>query len=177
MLTFNKQILIITVTIPVTPKGTAPSVELSVEADSGARQAPLDSKSCVLSFNEFASPVVVLARGRDADEGVRNVRIEGQIRLFCGAGDCIDALTDTILEEIVDDASPGEEGRISRNVLRLILFGDLNAICAEQSVCGGLDVRNVNLEVKGEVENFHGQTAATPLFQCLLDFVGPPPAP
>ncbi len=109
-----------TLIIPVTPVGTAPSVSLTVEADRGSRQAPLDAASCVLGFNEFANPVVVIATGRDSDEGVRRIRLDGDVVFFCGSGDCIESLSDSINEEIVDDAVPGERGRKSRNVLRLI---------------------------------------------------------
>ena len=167
-----------TITIPVSPIGTAPSVSLTVEADRGSRQAALDVASCVLGFNEFANPVVVIATGRDSDEGVKRIRLHGEVTAFCGIGDCISSVTDLIEVEFVDDAVPGERGRISRNALHLISFSELNDLCSAESICGQLDTQNVNAHVRGEVENFHGQTSTTPLRNCVLDFLPgiiPPP--
>lgn len=147
---------------------------MTVEADGGEQTAPLDSKSCVLTFREYERPVLVIASGKDSDEGVKNVRLEGELRFSCGIGDCIDGLSQPILEEFSDDASPGEQGRTRRTVLRLILINDLDEMCVAESSCGFLDGRSVNLFVSAQVENFHGGTAATPSFQCLLEYLGPP---
>ena len=166
-----------TITIPATPVGTAPSVSLRAEADQGGQQVLLGSASCELRFGEFENPIVVIATGEDSDEAVRKIRLDGEISFSCGVGDSILGLTDTIDEEIVDAAVPGEQGRVLRNALRLISFRELNDMCIAQST-GFLDVSNVNLRVRGEAENFHGQTAATPVAKCILVFalgLIPPP--
>lgn len=163
-------------TIPITPVGTPPTVEMTLEADGGERVASLALESCNLTFFEYERPVLITASGKDSDEGIKNVRLEGEVHFSCGLGDCIDVLNQPILEEFSDDASPGEQGRKRRTVLRLILFNDLDEMCVAETVCGILDKQNVNLSVTAQVENFHGGTAATPSLHCFLNFAGPPPA-
>lgn len=162
-------------TIPIAPVGTPPTIEMTIEADGGEQAALLESDSCQLTFFEYERPVLVIASGKDSDEGVKNVRLEGEVRFSCGIGDCIDGLSQPILEEFSDDASPGEQGRTRRTVLRLILFNDLDEMCVAESLCGFLDKANVNLFVSAQVENFHGGTAATPPLHCFLEYAGPPP--
>jgi len=164
-------------TIPETPVGTPPTVEVTVEADGGERVASMGPGSCSLEFFDYERPVLVIASGRDADEAVKLVRLEGSVDFFCGAGDAIDALSQPVLEEFVDDASPGEQGRKRRSVLRLIQFEELDAMCVAEAPQGGfLDYRNVNLHVSARVENFHGGAAETPTIDCVLDYGGPPPS-